>query len=214
MVRFIRSTCPFVHGWRGLARLGAAWRGLARLGAAWRGLARLGAAWRGLARLGAAWRGLARLGAAWRGLARLGQTVRHIVLGAGEFERVGAEELLARQHRLDLVGGPGGAAGLGEVGAIVGEYGVNPIGHSRDQVSKEVAGNAAGDLLRQLHEGELGCAVDRDQPVELALLGSDFREVDVEVADRVALELGASRLVAVGAGQAREAVALQAPVPR
>src|SRR3954453_24270807 len=70
MVRFIRSTCPFVHGWRGLARLGAAWRGLARLGAAWRGLARLGAAWRGLARLGAAWRGLARLGAAWRGLVR------------------------------------------------------------------------------------------------------------------------------------------------
>jgi hypothetical protein len=64
----------------------------------------------------------------------------------------------------------------------------------------------------QLHEGELGCAVDRDQQVELALLGSDFRDIDVEVADRVALELGAPRLVAVGVGQARDAVALKAAV--
>jgi hypothetical protein len=37
----------------------------------------------------------------------LGQTVRHIVLGAGEFERVGAKELLAREHLLDLVRRPG-----------------------------------------------------------------------------------------------------------
>jgi len=60
----------------------------------------------------------------------------------------------------------------------------------------------------QLHKGELGCAVDGDQQIELALLGSDFREVDGEVADRVALELGASRLVALGVGQPRDAVAL------
>jgi len=54
-------------------------------------------------------------------VSRLGQPVGHIVLGAGEFEGVGAKELLAGQHVLDLVRGPGVAAGLGEVGAIVGE---------------------------------------------------------------------------------------------
>jgi hypothetical protein len=51
-------------------------------------------------------------------VSRLGQPVGHIVLGAGELEGVGAEQLLAGQHRLDLGRGPGVAAGLGEVGAI------------------------------------------------------------------------------------------------
>jgi hypothetical protein len=36
--------------------------------------------------------------------------------------------------------------------------------------------------------------------VELALLGANFRDVDVEEADRVGLEAGALRLVAVGVG--------------
>jgi hypothetical protein len=145
-------------------------------------------------------------------VSRLGQTVCHIVLGAGEFERVGAEELLAGQHLFDLVRGPRVAAGLGEVGAIVREHGVNPVGHSRDQVSEEVAGNAAGDPLMQLNEGERGRAVDGDQQVELALLGSQLGDVDVEVADGVALELGPLRLVAICVGQPRDAVALEATV--
>src|SRR3954463_16110415 len=36
-------------------------------------------------------------------VSRLGQTVRHIVLGTGEFEGVGPEQLLAREHVFDLV---------------------------------------------------------------------------------------------------------------
>ena len=116
-------------------------------------------------------------------VSRLGQPVRHIILGAGEFECVGPEELLAGEHVLDLVRGPGVAAGLGEVGAVVGENRVNPVGHGRDQGAQEVGRNAPSAPLMQLDEGELGRAVDRDQQVKLALLGSDFREVDVEVAD-------------------------------
>ena len=63
-------------------------------------------------------------------VSRLGQTVRHIglgagVLGAGEVEGVGAKELLAGQHLLDLVRRPGVTAGLGEMRAIVGEHCVN-----------------------------------------------------------------------------------------
>src|SRR5215216_7437389 len=45
--------------------------------------------------------------------------------------------------------------------------------------------------------------------MELALLGPDLGDVDVEVADRVALELSPLWLVAVCVGQARDAVALQ-----
>jgi hypothetical protein len=62
----------------------------------------------------------------------------------------------------------------------------------------------------QLDEGELGCAVDGDQEIELALFGSDLGDVDVEEANRVALEPGALGLVAAGVGQARYAVPLEA----
>ena len=73
---------------------------------------------------------------------RLGQAVRHIVLGAGEFEGVGAKELLAGQHLLDLVRRPGVTAGLGEMRAIVRENRVNPLGHGRDQGAQEVGRDA------------------------------------------------------------------------
>ena len=86
------------------------------------------------------------------------------------------------------------------------------VGHGRDQGAQEVARDAAGDPFMQLDEGELGRAIDRDQQIELALLGPDLREVNVEVADRVTLELGSPRLVPVCVGQPRDAVALQAPV--
>src|SRR5215210_7590131 len=50
------------------------------------------------------------------------------------------------------------------------------------------------------------------EEVELALLGSDLGDVDVEVADRIRLEPLLRGLVALGLGQARDAVALQAAV--
>src|SRR3954462_15629145 len=48
--------------------------------------------------------------------------------------------------------------------------------------------------------------------VELALLGPQLGEVDLEEADGIALERGPPRLVALCVGQPRDAVALQAPV--
>ena len=59
---------------------------------------------------------------------------------------------------------------------------------------------------------EPGRAVDGHEEVQLAGLSPDLRDVDVEVADWVALELGTVWLVAVGVGQARDAVALEAAV--
>jgi hypothetical protein len=49
--------------------------------------------------------------------------------------------------------------------------------------------------------------------VELALLCPDLGDVDVEVADRVALELGAPWLAALGIRQAADAIGLQPDPP-
>jgi len=58
--------------------------------------------------------------------------------------------------------------------------------------------------------GELACAVNADEEIELSLVG--LHVDDVEEADRVALELLALRLVACDVRQAREAMPLQAPM--
>ena len=67
-------------------------------------------------------------------------------------------------------------------------------------------------LLHQPSEGVLGGAVHSHEEVELALLGADLGDVDVEVADRIGLEGLLGRLVAGDLGQAADAVALQATV--
>lgn len=55
-------------------------------------------------------------------------------------------------------------------------------------MTKEVAGDATGSLLVQFDEGELGRAINGFQHVDTAFSGADFSDVDVEVAERVALE--------------------------
>jgi hypothetical protein len=62
----------------------------------------------------------------------------------------------------------------------------------------------------QLDEGELGRAVDRDKQIEPALLGADLGDVDMEVADRIALELALLGLVAVDLRQPADLVPLKA----
>lgn len=60
----------------------------------------------------------------------------------------------------------------------------------------------------QLNDGELAGAVDSCEQVKLALFGADLRDVDVEVADRVGLELRTIGIVAVHIQQAADAVTL------
>ena len=79
--------------------------------------------------------------------------------------------------------------------AIVGQHGVDLVGHGRDQVAQEVPGNASGGLLVELDEGELRGPVDPNEQIELALLGADLGDVDVKVADRIGLELAPVGLV-------------------
>ncbi len=63
-----------------------------------------------------------------------------------------------------------------------------------------------------LDEGELRGAVDGHQKIELALLGAHLRDIDVEVADRVRLELLAPGPVAIYVGKTGDVVSLQATV--
>ena len=128
----------------------------------------------------------------------LGQPVFDVELGAGELEGVAEERLVARQHLFDVLGRPAIAAGLGEVGAVVGEHGVDPVGHRRSEGAQEVAGDPARGFLVQLDEGELRSPIDGDEEVELALFCPDLRDIDVKIADRVALELRSPGFVALG----------------
>lgn len=88
------------------------------------------------------------------------------------------------------------------------------VGNSFDQRPQEVRGHAHGGFLVQLDEGELGGPVDGHEQIEPALLGADLGNVDVEVTDRIGLELAPVRLVALDLWQAGDAVALQAAMQR
>src|SRR5215211_2868963 len=113
---------------------------------------------------------------------------------------------------LDVGCGRTRVAGRGEMGTVVGQHGMDLVGYGRDQVSEEVAGNAARGLLVQLSKGELGGAVDGHEEVEAALFGVHLGDVDVKEADRVRLEAGPFGLVPIGVGQPSNAVALEAAV--
>ncbi len=84
--------------------------------------------------------------------------------------------------------------------AVVREHGVDLVGNGGGKGSQEVAGHPAGRPFVQLDEGELGRPVDRHEQVQPAFLGVHLGDVEVEVAERVALELGAQRLVASTSG--------------
>lgn len=102
------------------------------------------------------------------------------------------------------------AGGRRELDAIVGEHSVDPVGDGRDQAQQEVSGDGSGGLLMQFDEGELRGAVNGDEHVQLALFGAHLGDVDVEIADRIGLELLLRRPVAFDVRQAADAVALQA----
>jgi hypothetical protein len=140
----------------------------------------------------------------------LGQPVINVGQGAGVLEGVRAERLLAFEHVPDLGRAPGFAARIGEVGAVVGQHGVDPVGHGLDEDIQEVGGEPRSGFGMQLGEGELGGSVDGDEEVEPAFGGLDLGDVDVEITDRIALELALVQRVALDIRQAGDAMPLQA----
>jgi len=96
-----------------------------------------------------------------------------------------------------------------ELDPVVGENRVDLVGDSSDQSFEEGRGGGPSGLLDQLHEGKLAGAIDGNVEVELAFSGLDLSEVDVEIANRISLELFLRRLAAFDLRQSADAVALK-----
>lgn len=110
----------------------------------------------------------------------LGEAMIEVMAGAGVFKGMSPKEFAALHRQLD-----GGSSGLGvarsgEVGAVVGEDGMNAIGDELEQRPQEVGCLSGGGPLDQADERELGSALNGHKEEEFAFLGSDFRQINVE----------------------------------
>jgi hypothetical protein len=88
------------------------------------------------------------------------------------------------------------------------------IGDGGEQATQEISGGPPRDFLMQFDEGELRRPVDGDDEMELALSGSDLGEVDMEIADRIGLELTLGRSLAFDLRQPGDPMALKAAMQR
>ncbi len=68
------------------------------------------------------------------------------------------------------------------------------VGDCFDEVQQKVSRDAPCGLVMQLGEGKLRGPVDGDEEVEPTLGGASFDDVEVEIADRVSLELALDAL--------------------
>lgn len=133
------------------------------------------------------------------------------VIGFGQAMRdpmspAGSVEGMAAPSGSEAIAVPGQ---IGELDAGVGQHGVDLVRDGRRQFVEEGSGRHTCRLLRQPGEGLLGGPVHR-QEIEFAFLGSDLGDVDVEIADRVGLELLSCRLVALHFRQPKNVMALKA----
>lgn len=101
-----------------------------------------------------------------------------------------------------------------ELDAVIGENGMNLVGHGFEHVLKELPGRLPIGLVDELGHGELARAVDPDEQIQLAFGSLHLCDVDMKEAYGVALELRPLRLVALIIRQARDAMPLQASMQR
>ena len=120
---------------------------------------------------------------------RLRQPVVDIVEGAGIFEGMCSEGFLLGDHLPDFHWRPGVASGIGEVGSVVGKDRVDLVRDGLDQSTEEVCGVAPRDRLAEFDKGELRGPVDGDEEIEFAFGGSNLGNIDVELSNRISLEL-------------------------
>ena len=99
-----------------------------------------------------------------------------------------------------------------ELNAVVGENGVDVVGHCVEHVLQKLPRRPPVRLFNEFGHGELSGAVDADKEIELIFCRLHLGNIDVEEPNRVALELLTPQLVPLDIRQARDAVPLQAPV--
>ena len=81
----------------------------------------------------------------------------------------------------DMLEGVLVARPVGELDAVVGQNGMDGIGHGRDQVAKELGHHQLARRLVQFRIGELGRPVDSNEEAQLALGGLHLGDVDMEM---------------------------------
>ena len=130
----------------------------------------------------------------------LGQAMLDAMAPTGPVERVAAE----------LCGGPVSVLRhIGELDAVVGQNDLDLIGDGFDQGVEEGRRGYRVGSFDDLDKGELRCPVDRDVKIELSFSRADFRQIDMEEADRIALELLPGRPVALHIGQPTDPMTMQ-----
>lgn len=77
---------------------------------------------------------------------------------------------------------------IGKLDAVIGQDGVDSVGHSGNEMTQEIDSDRPCCPLVQLRKGELGGAVDRDKQVQLAFFGAYLGYIDMKVADGVLLK--------------------------
>jgi hypothetical protein len=85
--------------------------------------------------------------------------------------------------------------------ANIGEHSVDFVKDRLEQVAWNGTGNCCGGLLVQLPISKLACPTDGHEQVEFAFRRLHLGDIDVEVADRAALELYLSGLLALTSGR-------------
>src|SRR5262249_52163753 len=101
-----------------------------------------------------------------------------------------------------------------ELDAVVGEYGVDFVGDDCDQNLQEGRCRMSVSLLVELSKSKLRCAVNCDKQVKFAFFGAHFRDIDVEVADRIPLERLPAPCLALDRRKPADLVALEQSMQR
>jgi|GEM_PF-1389898 len=101
---------------------------------------------------------------------------------------------------------------VAELNPVVGQNRVNLVGHDAENVVQERGGSLDSGLFFEPREGELGGTVDSNEHVQLALGCTHLGNVDMEVANRVALECLARWPVALNMRQSADPMTLQTSV--
>jgi hypothetical protein len=103
---------------------------------------------------------------------------------------------------------------IGELDSVVGEHGVDAVRNGFDERFEEARGRLHIGLFNKFDHSELRGPVDGHEEVELAFGRSHLGQVDMEEADRIAVELLPPGLVSLHLWQPADAMPFQATVQR
>lgn len=101
-----------------------------------------------------------------------------------------------------------------ELNAVIGQHGVDLVGHGADQVTQDLCGYGLVGVCMPLGRGQLADTIDGDNQRALAFCRADLRDGDRAVAEGIGLERFLRRRIACHVRQAADAMPLQAVMPR